>query len=85
MHQTAMCYEDRPYGSGFSRVMLRALPQARRVRACATCWPIASTPSSSRIDPTRAAALTGKGGNAAWLQDALCAARRLAVATREAA
>ncbi|MFN7983425.1 MAG: pilus assembly protein PilM [Vicinamibacterales bacterium] len=85
VHQTAMYYEDRLHGSGFSRVMLCGAASGPEGEGMRHVLADRLNTIVEPIDPTRAAALTGKGGNAAWLQDALAPLVGLLLRTREAA
>jgi type IV pilus assembly protein PilM len=85
IHQTAMYYEDRLSGSGFSRVLLcgavgggefEALRRGLSERLSTTVEP---------IDPTRAAALVDRTGANPGLLDTLTPLVGLILRTREAA
>ena len=85
VHQTAMYYEDRLHGSGFSRVMLCGAASGPEGEGMRHVLADRLNTIVEPIDPMRAATLTGKGGNAAFLQDALAPLVGLLLRTREAA
>jgi len=85
VHQTAMYYEDRLHGSGFGRVMLCGGADSGNGESMRHVLADRLNTVVESVDPTKAAALAGKAGNGAWLQDALAPLVGLLLRTREAA
>lgn len=70
VHQSAMYYEDRLQGAGFSRVILAGAGSGDADQARRSLEERLATPVEA-VDPRRAAALTDRISAAPWLLDAL--------------